>query len=245
MDPRGRVALITGGARIGRTVAEDLARRGCHVALTYRASRASAEAAAAGVRQHGARALTIEADLSDARSPERIVESVRRELGGLDILICMASIYGRTPFEGLDEAAWRSSLDTDLRSVYLLALQAVPLMKARGAGRIITFVDWLPASRRPRYHGRLPYYVAKAGLVGLTESLALELAPTVLVNAIAPGPVLRPPGLGEEADREVIRATPLGRWGGAEEVARTVIFLIETEFITGECIRVDGGRHLS
>ena len=117
-------------------------------------------------------------------------------------------------------------------------------MKARGAGRIITFADWLPASHRPRYRGYLPYYVAKSGVVGLTEGLALELAPEVLVNSVAPGPILPPEGLGEEADREVIRATPLRRWGGPVEIAKAVLFLIETEFVTGECIRVDGGRHL-
>ncbi len=244
MDPRGKVALITGGARIGRTVAEELAKRGCHVALTYRGSRDSAEETVEGVRGRGARGLAVPADLADPHGVRAAVRRVRKDLGRLDILVCMASIYEKTPFDTLDERAWRSNLDPNLRSVYLLALEAAPVMKAAGAGRIVTFADWLPASGRPRYRGWLPYYVSKAGVVGLTESLALELAPAILVNAIAPGPILKPPGFSNKADRKVRKVTPLGRWGGALEIARAVLFLIETEFVTGECLRVDGGRHL-
>jgi NAD(P)-dependent dehydrogenase (short-subunit alcohol dehydrogenase family) len=244
VDPKNKVALITGGARIGRTVAEELARRGCHVALTYRGSRQSAEETAGRVRALGARALALGADLSDPEAPAAAVDAVARGLGGLDILICMASPYEKTPLERLDETAWRASMDAGLRSASLLALRAAPLMRARGAGRIVNFADWLPASGRPRYRHYLPYYVSKAGMIGLTESLALELAPEILVNAIAPGPILKPPGFSDAADRQVRRVTPLGRWGGPQEIARAVVFLIETEFVTGETLRVDGGRHL-
>jgi NAD(P)-dependent dehydrogenase (short-subunit alcohol dehydrogenase family) len=106
------------------------------------------------------------------------------------------------------------------------------------------FVDWLAVSGRPRYRGFVPFYSSKAAVVGLTESLALELAPEILVNAIAPGPILEPPGLTPEENMEVIEATPLRRWGGAAEIAKTVLFLVDSDFITGECLRVDGGRHL-
>ena len=117
-------------------------------------------------------------------------------------------------------------------------------MKQSSGARIINFADWLPVSGRPRYRGFVPYYASKAAVVGLTESLALELAPEILVNAIAPGPILEPPGLTPEESMEVIEATPLRRWGGAEEIAKTVLLLVDSDFITGECIRVDGGRHL-
>jgi NAD(P)-dependent dehydrogenase (short-subunit alcohol dehydrogenase family) len=101
------------------------------------------------------------------------------------------------------------------------------------------------ASGRPRYTGYLPYYVAKAGVIGLTQVLALELAgDRILVNAVAPGPILAPPGTSDEEIEAVERATPLGRWGGAEEIARAVRFLVETDFVTGEVVRVDGGRHV-
>ena len=244
MDPREKVALITGGARLGETVAVALARRGCHVALTYRGSRQSAERTAREARALGVRAAAIRADLGGPQGALEAVEATRRELGGPDILVCMASVYRKVPFDSLDDGAWRANLDVDLGSAYHLARHAAPLMRARGGGRIVAFADWLPASGRPRYRGFLPYYVAKAGIVGLVESLALELAPTILVNAVAPGPILKPPGFSAKAERAVRKATPLGRWGGPDEVARAVLFLIETEFVTGECLRVDGGRHL-
>ena len=245
MDPKGKVALITGGARIGRAVAEELARRGCDVALTYRKSNSSAEETVRAVREIGARAETIQVDLADRAAAGRTIEIVDRQLGGVDILICMASVYEQTPLEELDESSWRSNMSVDLESVYHLALKAAHVMRARGAGRIVTFSDWLPASGRPRYRGWVPYYVSKAGVIGLTESLALELAPTILVNAVAPGPILKPEKFTAEAEREVVQATPLGRWGGPLEAAKAVLFLIETDFVTGECIRVDGGRHLN
>ena len=127
----------------------------------------------------------------------------------------------------------------------LVALGPAPAMRRAGGGRIVNVSDWLPVSGRPSYTGYTPYYASKAAVKALTESLALELAPDVLVNAVAPGPILAPPGLTPEEDAAVLRATPLGRWGGAEEIAKAVLFLIETDFITGESIRVDGGRHLS
>ena len=116
-----------------------------------------------------------------------------------------------------------------------------------GGGRIVNFSDWVAASGRPRYKGYLAYYVAKAGVKALTEALALELAgDQILVNAIAPGPILAPPGpLSRGVRRRSKNATPLGRWGGAEEIAKTVLALIDSDFITGETIRVDGGRHVS
>jgi NAD(P)-dependent dehydrogenase (short-subunit alcohol dehydrogenase family) len=117
-------------------------------------------------------------------------------------------------------------------------------MQKAGGGRIINLCDWVAASGRPRYRGYVPYYTAKAGVKGLTEALALELAPKILVNAIAPGPILAPPGLSSSANREVLQNTPLGRWGGPAEIARAALFFVESDFVTGETLRVDGGRHL-
>jgi pteridine reductase len=136
-------------------------------------------------------------------------------------------------------------MSANLKNAYYLSLQASRLMNRTGGGRIINFADWTAQSGRPRYRNLLPYYVAKAGVLGLTEALALELAPKILVNAIAPGPILPPAsGISQKESREVVQNTPLGRWGGAEEIAKAVLFFIETNFVTGECLRVDGGRHL-
>jgi NAD(P)-dependent dehydrogenase (short-subunit alcohol dehydrogenase family) len=118
-------------------------------------------------------------------------------------------------------------------------------MRARGGGRIVNVSDWLAVSGRPRYEGYLPYYVAKKAVMGLTEALALELAEDgILVSAIAPGPILAPEGLGPGEIAAVEQATPLGRWGGGQEIARAVVALIDSDFITGETVRVDGGRHI-
>ncbi len=118
-------------------------------------------------------------------------------------------------------------------------------MRKNGAGRIVNFTDWVAVSDRPRYKDYIPYYVSKVGVKGLTEALALELAPHILVNAVAPGPILAPPDITPADNEEVMKNTPLKKWGGAEEIAKAVLFLIETDFVTGECLRVDGGRHLN
>jgi NAD(P)-dependent dehydrogenase (short-subunit alcohol dehydrogenase family) len=124
--------------------------------------------------------------------------------------------------------------------------QAVlPLLRAKSQAHIVNFTDWLPASGRPGYTGFVAYYVAKAGVKALTEALALELAgANILVNAIAPGPIVPPPDMDEDERREVAEATPLQRWGGELEIARAVMLLVTTQFITGETLRVDGGRHV-
>jgi NAD(P)-dependent dehydrogenase (short-subunit alcohol dehydrogenase family) len=161
------------------------------------------------------------------------------------VLINMASLYRAVPFDRLTADDWNAQLAIDLGGAFLCAKAAVPVMRRLGGGRIINFCDWVAASGRPRYKGYLPYYVAKAGVKALTEALALELAPdNILVNAIAPGPVLAPDDLGAEQLKAVEDATPLGRWGGPGEVAKAVLLLIDSDFITGETIRVDGGRHL-
>jgi NAD(P)-dependent dehydrogenase (short-subunit alcohol dehydrogenase family) len=242
MDAKGKVALLTGGARIGQVVAHSLAARGCDLALVYRASRGAAEASAQAAISAGVRAITIQADATDENQIAAAVEETHRTLKRIDILVNMASVYLSTPDP--NEADWSHIMDANARSVFLFATSVAPIMKQSGGARIINFADWLPVSGRPRYRGFVPYYASKAAVVALTESLALELAPEILVNAIAPGPIVAPPDLTPEENLEVIEATPLQRWGGAAEIAKTVIFLIDSDFITGECIRVDGGRHL-
>jgi NAD(P)-dependent dehydrogenase (short-subunit alcohol dehydrogenase family) len=242
---RRPVALITGARRIGGAVARALAARGMDVALSYQRSRDEAERAAADVRSAGARAVVVQANLSAAADCERLVAETVSALGGLDVLVNMASVYAAVPFDQTDEQTWDRVVNVDLRAAFLCARAAVPHMRPRGGGRIINFSDWVAASGRPRYPGFLPYYVAKAGVIGLTEALALELAPDqILVNAIAPGPILAPPGTSDDELKAVEAATPLGRWGGEDAIVRAVLFLIDTDFVTGETVRVDGGRHV-
>lgn len=244
MDPKGKVALITGGARIGATVAADLAARGAGVAISYRRSQAAAQETVEAIRSAGGTAAAIEADLTQPEAAGAVVAETEKLLGRLDVLVHMVSLYERTPWDELDAASWDRHIGADARSAYLVAVAASRPMKRQGEGRIVLFSDWLAPSGRPRYKDYLLYYTAKSAVVGLAQGLALELAPRILVNAIAPGPILAPPDLSDEEDREVRRATPLGRWGGAGEIAKAVAFLVESDFVTGECIRVDGGRHL-
>ncbi len=245
MDLKNKVALITGGKRIGAVVARELAARGADVAFSYARSKAEAEQAAETVRAAGRRAATFQGDLSQPETPPALVAAVAETLGRLDILINMASVYVQRPFADLTVADWNAVMDVDLRAAFLCAHAAAPHMRARGGGRIVNFSDWIARSGRPRYLGYLPYYVAKAGAIALTEALAIELAAdNILVNAIAPGPILAPSGTSEEELRTVEQATPLGRWGGEIEIANAVLALLDSDFITGETIRVDGGRHL-
>jgi len=245
MELGDRVALITGGKRIGAVVAAELARRGADVALVYRTSRAEAEETAAAIGARGRRAVVIGADLADPDAAERVVHETVGQLGRLDVLVNMASTYRMKAFDDLEVADWDRQMAVDLRAAWLCARAAVPHMRRVRGGRIINFSDWVARSGRPRYRGYLPYYVAKAGIIALTEALALELASDqILVNAVAPGPIAAPEGTSDEEFAAVERATPLGRWGGEIEIAKTVLALVESDFITGETIRVDGGRHL-
>jgi NAD(P)-dependent dehydrogenase (short-subunit alcohol dehydrogenase family) len=241
----GGAALITGGKRIGAAVAKALAAGGMDVALSYNKSRAEAEAAAADITAAGRRAHLASVNLGNPDDCRALVEGAAAAFGRLDVLVNMASVYKAAPFDETDAPAWNAVMDVDLRAAFLCARAAVPHMRKQGGGRIINFSDWVAASRRPRYPGFLPYYVAKAGAIALTEALALELAADgILVNAVAPGPIMAPPGTTDEELRAVESATPLGRWGGSEAIVRAVLFLIETDFVTGETIRVDGGRHV-
>ena len=245
MELSDKVTLITGGKRIGLVVAGELAARGVDVALAYARSRTEAEQAAARVRAAGRRAAIFQADLSQADACEAVVASTVRELGRLDILINMASVYVQKSFDQLRAADWDAVIDVDVRAAFLCARAAAPHMRRQGGGRIVNFSDWIARSGRPRYAGYLPYYVAKTAVIGLTEALALELAAdNILVNAIAPGPILAPPGTTDDESKAVEQATPLGRWGGEIEIAKAVAALLDSDFITGETIRVDGGRHI-
>ena len=245
MEFSGRAVLITGGKRIGAAVAADLASRGMDVALTFNRSAAEAEQTALAVRKQGRSAVALKADVSRPEACAEVVDAAAVAFGRLDVLLNMASVYREMPFAQTDAAAWDATVNVDLRAAFLCAHAAVPYMRRAGAGRIVNFADWIAASGRPRYAGYLPYYVAKRGVIGLTEALALELAADrILVNAIAPGPILAPEGTTAEASAAVEAATPLGRWGGEEEIVKAVAFLIASDFVTGETIRVDGGRHI-
>ena len=245
MDLTGKVALITGGKRIGAVVATTLAKSGADITLVFNRSRPEADETASSIRDLGRRAFVVQGDVSRPEDCTRIVAATVQEFGRLDVVVNMASLYSSKPFAELTPHDWDQQLAVDLRSVFLVSQAAVAAMRRNGGGRIVNFSDWLSVSGRPRYPGYLTYYVAKTGVKALTEAMALELAQDqILVNAIAPGPILPPPDMSAEEHEAVAKSTPVGRWGGEVEIAKAVMFLVTSDFVTGETIRVDGGRHV-
>ena len=224
MDLHDRVVLITGAKRIGAVVATELASRGAHVAIACHTSREDAERVVESVRALGRQSESWSADLREPAVCRRLVDDVASAFGRLDGLVNMASVYVRRDLDELTLADWEAAMQVDLRAAFLCTQAAVPHMRRGRGGRVVNIADWVAASGRPRYRGFLPYYVAKAGVIALTEALALELAADgILVNAIAPGPIVAPPGMTDAERREVEAATPLGRWGGEIEIAKAVI----------------------
>jgi NAD(P)-dependent dehydrogenase (short-subunit alcohol dehydrogenase family) len=234
-----RVILITGGAkRIGRAIAVTLAAHGAHIVISYRRSARDAQTTVEALQRLGAQALAVRANLSRAADIRRMMDRVRRRFGRLDVLINSAANFDRIPFERLTERDWDHAMDANLKGPFLCALYASRLM--RHGGKIINLADW--SGVRP-YRDYLPYCVSKAGVIGLTKALAKELAPRIQVNAIAPGPILPPPGMSAAARARVVRRVPLARWGSPQDIANTALFLIEgTDFMTGSVIFVDGGQ---
>lgn len=230
---------------MGLALASRLASAGADVAISYRSSREEADRAVRAAREQGRKGIALEADLASPSAAAALVNQTANVLGRLDIVVHLASTYRHTPFEDLTDEDWARALDVDLVAAFRLARAAMPHLRAAGGGRIVTVSDWTAASGRPRYTGYLPYYVAKRAVIALTEALALELAPDrILVNAVAPGPLLPPEDLDAEEVAAVESATPLGRWGGADALASAVLDLVRSDFVTGETVRVDGGRHV-
>jgi NAD(P)-dependent dehydrogenase (short-subunit alcohol dehydrogenase family) len=244
--PAARAALVTGTRRIGGAIARALAAAGHDVALAYRESREAAESAADDVRAAGRTAVALQADLEDPAACRALVESAAQALGGLSVVVLAASRFDRVAFDALDAAAWDRALAVDLDASFHCAQAAIPHLRRAGSGHIVLFSDWVASSGRPRYRGYLPYYVAKKGVAALGEALGLELAAdNVRVHVIAPGPIVPVAGSTLREQAAVLAATPLGHWGGEDEVARRVVGLVESTFVTGETVRVDGGRHLT
>jgi NAD(P)-dependent dehydrogenase (short-subunit alcohol dehydrogenase family) len=241
MQLRGRWALVTGGARrVGRAIALELAERGANVVIHHHTSAAEAQATARDVEAYGVRALTLAADLRRPAEVMALANAAEEQTGGVAILVNNASNYIRRPFDELTEEVWDASLDVNLKAPFLLAWHLGRKMRDRGEGKIINLVDW--AGERP-YANYLPYCVSKAGLICATKGLAKALAPAVQVNGVAPGPVLAPEDMSANERQAIARATPLGRFGTPEDVARCVRFLAEeAEFSTGAIFHVDGGR---
>lgn len=240
MDLQGKVALVTGGAhRLGKGISLALARAGAHVVVNYHASAEAARETAAEIEALGVGSLTIQADVACEPEVKAMIKAALARFGRLDILVNNASVFRATPLAELTLEAWNEVLGVNLTGAFLCAREAGPIMLAQGAGKIINISDL--SAFRP-WRNFLPHAVAKAGLLALTRGLALELAPAVQVNAIAPGPILPPPHFDETKIRAKAEQTLLKRWGSPEDIAQTVLFLVHNDYITGQVIVVDGGE---
>ena len=243
----GRTALVTGGSRgIGRATALLLARAGADVALTYHTRSAEAEAVVAEIRAAGRRALAVGGDLAEPAVVAAMADAVRREFGRLDCFVANAGVWPseEVPLGQLTPSRWRATMATNLDAVFLTTRAALGLM---GAGGRVVLVASTAGQRGEAYHG--DYAATKGALIALTKSLAVEYAPGILVNCVAPGWVdtdMSLPAL-EGGGAERVRATiPLGRIPPPEDIAGPILFLCSdlARHVTGEILNVNGGSVL-
>lgn|SRR5579863_3061938 len=235
----GQVALVTGAAkRIGRSIALRLAADGADVVINYAASKPEAEGVVRQIQALGRRAAAVQANVSRRPEVERLFAAVEREFGRLDILVNNAGTFFSAKFEELTDEQWDRIMDTNLKSQFLCAQMAAPVMKRQGRGRIINLSSLGGILAWPAY---THYCVSKAGTIMLTRCLARALAPEILVNSVAPGTIQFP---GELPDEEYIRRVPLHRTGTGDDIADAVAYLATAAFVTGQVFVVDGGRAL-
>jgi len=243
MNSKFPVALVTGGARrIGAAIVRSLHGAGYRVVIHYQHSAAEAAELASSLNSsQAATAQTLQADLLATESLAEIITEAQSHWGRLDLLVNNASSFYPTPVGKISHADWDDLLGTNLKAPLFLSQAATPALR-EAKGGIVNIVDI--HAQRPM--GDHPVYcAAKAGLAMLTRSLAKDLGPDIRVNAVAPGAILWPEaGLDESQQQALLNRTALKRQGQPEDIARTVLFLAQSDYITGEIIRVDGGRSL-
>ena len=241
MELRGRTALVTGaGHRVGRAIALALASRGMRVAIHYNATADGARETLAQAKAAGGDGDIFSADLTDAAAIPRLVESVASSLGGIDVLVNSAAVMLRTPFGEIRSDEWDSIMALNVKAPLFLAQAAASHLRT-SHGTIVNIADLAAFETWPAY---LPHGLSKAGVVYLTRALARVLAPEVRVAGIAPGTVLLPENWDEKSAAHLRDTTPLARNGSPEDVTRTVLFILDSDYLTGETIIVDGGRHV-
>ncbi len=240
----GKVVLVTGaGVRVGRALAEGLGRAGATIAAHFHHSEAGVDETLEAVRIDGNRAEKFQADLSDPKQAESLVERVEAELGPIAALVNSAALFERAPFLETPVELLDRQWAVNARGPYVLTQAVARRMVARGGGDVVNILDiggvlnaWAAYSA---------YCMSKAALGVLTECLAIELAPHVRVNGVAPGTVLPPDDMGSEVLAGLKSRIPQQRFGAPEDIVETVLFLLTgPRFITGQIVAVDGGRSL-
>ncbi|MCX6029285.1 MAG: SDR family oxidoreductase [Chloroflexi bacterium] len=242
MELRGSVIMLTGGAiRVGRQIAIHMAKQGAKIVFTYLPGEPWKEAQAE-IAATGTDVLAQPMDVRDTGQIRAAVAAGLAHFGRIDVLINSASVWLKAPFLEISEAAWDNALDINLKGPFMCSQAVAPAMLRQGRGVIINITD---ISAFQPWSGYAPHGASKAGLVALTKTLAVELAPTVRVNAIAPGTVLLPPNCPPEAERWLTEKALLKRIGHPTDVARLAQLIIECDYFTGSILQVDGGMALT
>ena len=237
----GRVALVTGaGRRVGRAIALALGARGMHVVVHFNESGRGAEETARLIVKAGGAAIVEQADLADVDAAHALVDRAVAWRGALGALVNSAAIMLRTPIAETTQADWDRMFALNVRSPYFLSQRAAASLAASD-GAIVNIADLAAFESWPAY---VPHGMTKAAVVQMTRAMAKALAPAVRVNAVAPGVVLLPDGWDEAGAEHLRQTTPLRRLGAPEDVAQAVVYLLEARYVTGEIVRVDGGRHV-
>ena len=240
MELRGRVALVTGaGRRVGRALAVALGAEGMTVAVHYHASDAGARETAGMIERAGGKASIVAADLTGDTAAS-LIDDVVRQLGGLDVLVNSSAVMVRTPLGEVTAAQWDAMMALNMRAPFLLSQAAAPHL-ARTRGAIVNIADLAAFETWPAY---IPHGISKAGVVYMTRALAHTLAPDVRVNGIAPGAVLLPEKWNENDAAKLRESTPLHRLGSPADVVGAMLYLLRADYVTGETLIVDGGRHV-
>ncbi len=239
----GRIVWVTGSAkRVGRAVAIECAKAGADIVVHCNRSRAEGEEVAQLVRGVDRRAMLVQGDHSKRADVERMTGEIRERLGRLDGLVNCAATFPKKNFAEVTDEDFDHAINSNLRGPFLCAQSALSLLAKSEKAHIVNVTDCMLPRAYPYYSA---YWCAKGGLDALTRSLARELGPVVRVNAIAPGPVLPPYDYDDETKSDRADKTLLKKWGSPEDVARAVIYLLTSDYVTGTTMSVDGGRHVS
>lgn len=240
MKLANKVALVTGaGHRVGRALAVALGAEKMSVAVHFNSSADEADETVRLIEAAGGKGKSFQFDLSKRDTPEKLVAAVAKEFGQLDVLINSAAIMKRHAFGNISVDDWDETINLNLRSPFFVAQAAAGAMTDGGA--IVNISDLAAFETWPSY---IPHSISKAGVVKMTEGLAKVLAPSIRVNAIAPGAVLLPDDWGATTGERIVDTTPLRRLGDPQDVVDAMLYLLKANYVTGETIIVDGGRHI-
>jgi len=240
MEIKGKTALVTGGAiRVGKAISLALAEAGVNVVINYSSNAQKATETVLEIEKLGVSALAVQANIADWEQVKAMFTQIHNKMGKIDILVNNASPFLKSPVPTDSMEIWHLVTGVQIDGAFYVSNLAAKDMLEKKDGAIVNIID---LSAWEAWPNLTAHAVGKSALLTMTRQFALELHPYVRVNAIAPGPVLAPPDYSEEKIKRTAEKTLLNRWGSAEDISKTVIFLVESDYITAESIAVDGGQ---